>query len=227
MQDVFTSVTMLGIGIAMSPIPILATILLLSTREARRNGVAYAVGFFIGLTVLSALVVWVVHAYGRSPRSGTSHVVVLGTIAMGLSLMGFSAWQLTRRHQSVEAPPVPRWLRVLDQFRTPQSLGLGLFNSAFNAKNFALLLVAASIVGQSSLDPLQSSIALALLLLFAMVGIIAPLGVYLVGGQRSTTTLEKWKLWLIRHNGSVLAVLFLFFGIILVIKGVLKLNTLG
>jgi threonine/homoserine/homoserine lactone efflux protein len=227
MQDTFTSVTLLGIGIAMSPIPILATILLLSTREAKRNGLAYAIGFFTGLTVLTVAVVWFVRAHGLSPRSTTSHVVAGGTLALGLALVAFSSYQLTHRKDSIETPPIPRWLRVVDRFRTPQSAGLGFFNSAFNAKNFALLLVAASIVGENALDPVETSIAVILLLIFAMLGIIAPLSIYLVGGQRSTNLLEAWKLWLIRNNATVMGVLFLFFGVVMVIKGIMKLNTLG
>jgi hypothetical protein len=225
MQDTISTVTLLGIGIAMSPVPILATILLLSTREAGRNGLAYAVGFLVGLTALTVLVFWVVRQQEVSLSSAKSHVVAVGTLALGLALVAFSSYQLTHRRQNLETPPVPGWLRIVDRFRTPQSAGLGFFNSAFNAKNFALLLVAASIVGENRLNPLETSIALVLLLVLAMLGIIAPLCIYLIGGQRSTSLLDAGKRWLILHNATVMAVLFLFFGVILAIKGVLKLNT--
>jgi threonine/homoserine/homoserine lactone efflux protein len=225
-QDAFGTVALLGLGIALSPVPILATILLLSTYEARSNGLGYAAGFLIGLTVLAIVVAWFTRVFGSSPHSMPSHGVVVGTLVMGLALIGFSSWQLTHRHTSVEAPPVPRWLRIVDRFRTPQSAGLGFFNSALNAKNFALLLVAASAVGQNRLELAQSSLAMVLLLLFAMLGILVPLTIYLAGGNRSTTLLERWKTWLIRNNGTVMAVLFLFFGVVLVIKALMKLNTL-
>jgi threonine/homoserine/homoserine lactone efflux protein len=227
MQDTFTTVTLLGIGIALSPVPILATIVLLSTREAGRNGLAYAFGFFTGLTILAMLVAWFMRQQGLSPRSTTSHLAVGGTLALGLLLIVFSSYQLTHHHRNMEVPPVPRWLRIVDRFRTPQSAGLGFFNSAFNAKNFALILVAASTVGQNALSTLETSIALGLLLIIAMLGIIAPLTIYFLGGRRSTALLERCKLWLIRNNATVIAVLFLFFGIVLVVKGVLKLNRLN
>jgi hypothetical protein len=145
---------------------------------------------------------------------------------MGLVLIGLSSWQLTHRRHSIDAPPIPRWLRIVDAFHPQHSAGLGFFNAAFNAKNFALLVVAASVVGENRLGVAHTSIALGLLLFLAMLGILAPLAMYLVGGNRSASILDRWKAWLIRNNGTVMAAMFLFFGVVLVLKALGKLNTL-
>jgi len=41
----------------------------------------------------------------------------------------------------------------------------------------------------------------------------------LAGGERARTTLEELKEWMIAHNGAVMAVLFLVFGVVLISKG--------
>ena len=45
-----------AIGVAMSPIPIIAVILMLSTPKAHSNGSAFAVGWVLGLVIVSIIV---------------------------------------------------------------------------------------------------------------------------------------------------------------------------
>ena len=49
--------------------------------------------------------------------------------------------------------------------------------------------------------------------------IAGPVIFYLVGGQRATEVLDGWKSWLSAHNGAVMAVLFLVFGVVLFSEG--------
>ena len=47
---------------------------------------------------------------------------------------------------------------------------------------------------------------------------------YLVGGERAANVLEGWKSWLSVHNGAVMAVLFLVFGVVLFSEGLRRLT---
>ena len=46
-----------AIGVALSPVPIIAVILMLGTPKARSNGPAFALGWVIGLIVVSVIVI--------------------------------------------------------------------------------------------------------------------------------------------------------------------------
>ena len=48
-----------AIGVALSPVPIIAIILMLGTPKARSNGPAFAVGWVLGLVVVSVIVLLV------------------------------------------------------------------------------------------------------------------------------------------------------------------------
>src|SRR4051794_4621775 len=48
-----------AIGVALSPVPIIAVILMLGTPKARRNGPAFAVGWVTGLIAVSVIVLLV------------------------------------------------------------------------------------------------------------------------------------------------------------------------
>ena len=57
-------------------------------------------------------------------------------------------------------------------------------------------------------------------MLIATLGLLAPLGVFLLGGERAKTTLGGWKEWAARHNVAVMAVLFFVLGLKLLGDGV-------
>ena len=61
---------------------------------------------------------------------------------------------------------------------------------------------------------------LAVFVLVGSVGVLAPLVLYLVAGQRAAATLDSWKAWAAGHNAAVMAVLFLVFGLKLVGDGI-------
>ncbi|MBM2823822.1 MAG: hypothetical protein HW413_2568, partial [Thermoleophilia bacterium] len=46
----------LAIGVAISPVPIIAVVLMLGTPQARANGPAFAAGWVAGLTIVGAIV---------------------------------------------------------------------------------------------------------------------------------------------------------------------------
>ncbi|MFE4952555.1 GAP family protein [Streptomyces sp. NPDC056653] len=49
---------------------------------------------------------------------------------------------------------------------------------------------------------------------------LAPLGVFLLGGERAKTTLGNWKDWAAQHNVAVMAVLFFVLGLKLLGDGI-------
>jgi hypothetical protein len=56
-----------AVGVALSPVPIIAVILMLVTPRARANGPAFVVGWLVGLAIVGAVVLlW------RNPRTRTT-----------------------------------------------------------------------------------------------------------------------------------------------------------
>ena len=53
-----------------------------------------------------------------------------------------------------------------------------------------------------------------------LLGLLVPLGVFLLGGERARTTLGNWKDWAAQHNVAVMAVLFFVLGVKLLGDGI-------
>ena len=55
MKEAIGQVLSLGVGVAVSPIPIIAVVLMLATPRARSNGPAFVLGWIVGLAVVGAI----------------------------------------------------------------------------------------------------------------------------------------------------------------------------
>ena len=83
-----------AVGVALSPVPIIAVILMLGTPKARSNGPAFAVGWVIGLIVVSVIVL-LLASDADDTDSGTSTAVDVIKLLIGVLflLMAVKQWQ--------------------------------------------------------------------------------------------------------------------------------------
>jgi hypothetical protein len=210
----------LAIGIAISPVPIIAIILMLITPKARSNGLAFLGGWMLGLAVVGTIVLIVANTAGVATSSGPSRTVSLIKLLLGLLLL-FAAWrQFTKRPKPGEEAPLPKWMRALDSFTPARSLAIGALLSGVNPKNLILTATAAAGIAQTGLAGAQQAVVLILLILVGSAGIIAPVGVYFAMGDKAAKVLGGWKTWLAANNATVMIVLFVVFGVSLIGKGI-------
>ena len=210
----------LAIGIAISPVPIIAIILMLITPKARSNGLAFLGGWVLGLAIIGTIVLVVANTAGVATSSGPSKTVSAIKLALGLLLL-FAAWrQFRKRPAHGEEAPMPKWMKSLDGFTPTRSLAIGALLSGVNPKNLALNATAAAGIAATGLPGVQQAVVLLVLIVVASVGVAAPVGVYFLMGDRATSVLDSWKAWLAANNATVMTVLLLVFGVVLIGKGI-------
>jgi hypothetical protein len=211
----------LAIGIAISPLAIVAVILILTTPQARTNGPAFLGGWLLSLAVVGGVALVVTDAAESADSSGPRKIVALVKIALGV-LLFFLAW---RRFQSRPKPgeeaPLPKWMTALDRFTPGRSLAVGALLGGVKPKNLILAAAAAAGIAGSGLGGAQQVILLLLLILVASIAVIAPVAVYfLMGEEKAARVLDGWKTWLQANNSTVMIVLFVVFGVVLLGKGI-------
>jgi hypothetical protein len=104
-----------AVGVAISPIPIVAVILMLGTPQARTTGSAFAAGWILGLVVVSVAVL-VVASGADDPDSGTSTAVDVIRILLGLLFLALAARQWHGRPRAGQAESLPPWMAAVDEF---------------------------------------------------------------------------------------------------------------
>ena len=83
-----------AVGVALSPVPIIAVILMLGTPQAKSNGPAFAIGWVLGWVIVSVLVVLLASG-ADDPDSGSSTAVDWVKVLIGalFVVMAFGQWR--------------------------------------------------------------------------------------------------------------------------------------
>ena len=209
-----------AIGVVISPLPIIAVILMLLSKRAKGNSLAFVIGWVVGLAIVGG--VGLALAVPQDLSSGTGPSVAASVIRFVFGvlflLLAYRRW--TRRPQPGRHPTMPKWLNFIDSFTPLRALGLALLLSAANPKNLLLTLAAALDIAQSTLGSIQSVMALAVFIVIASTSVAAPVILFLVSGEKAASTLEGWRAWLTANNTTVMTVLLLVLGVVLIGEGI-------
>ncbi|MGW1808458.1 GAP family protein [Streptomyces sp. NPDC002078] len=210
----------LAAGVAVSPLPIVAIILILAAPRGHLNGPLFALGWVLGLAVLGAIMLAVGGSGSASVHKHPATWVGALKLALGLLLVLFGARLWRRRPADPAQAQLPKWMAAIDRFTPLKILGLGLALSAANAKNAPLTIAAGASISSAGIPLPQQIGALAVFVLIASIGVLAPLAVYLLMGERAKSVLGNWRDWATRHNVAVMAVLFFVLGLKLLGDGI-------
>jgi hypothetical protein len=198
-----------AVGVAISPVPIIALILMLFSNKATANSLSFAAGWILGLLGAGLVVLALGLETSSGEPSDTSGYI---KIAIGVLFL-FLAWKKWKtRPKGGEEPQMPAWMASIEDFSAVKALGIGLLLSAANPKNLGLTIAAAATIGASGLDAGEEFIVLVVFVLLASITIIVPVGIYLIMGSKATPVLTSMKEWLIANNNTVMMVLFVVLG---------------
>jgi hypothetical protein len=202
----------LAIGVALSPVPIIAIVLMLGTPKATVNGIAFTVGWVAGLTIVGAIMLAVAQGTAAKDSGAQSTWASVLQLALGLLFLLLAVRQWHGRPPPGEEAPTPKWMQTIDTFSAGRALGFGLAMSGVNPKNLALTVGAATAIGASGVAGGQAVGALAVFIFVGSLTILAPLAIYFVLGERARTILGGLKAWMAEHNPAIMTVLLTVLG---------------
>jgi hypothetical protein len=208
-----------AVGVAISPVPIIAVILMLFSARARVNGPAFLLGWIVGLGGVCAVVYAVANAGDVATDQDASDTTYWIKVGLGVVLVLAARRHWRKRPAPGTTAPMPKWMGAINAFTPIKALGLGVGLSAVNPKNLVLTIGAAATVAQTGGSTTDAVVALAVFVVLASLTIGGPVVISLVGGERVRHVLDEWKAWLSAHNAAVMAVLLLVFGVVLVSQG--------
>lgn len=204
-----------ALGVAISPVPIIAVVLMLVTPRARSNGPAFVVGWLLGLSIVGTIVL-LVAPDGTSDSGGPATWVSTLKLVLGVLLLLLALKQWHSRPHEGEQAPTPKWMGAIDGFTAPKALGAGAVLSGANPKNLLLTLGAAAAIVQTGISGGEQAAAYAVFAVLATVGVAVPVVIYFALGDQAGALLEGLKTWLAKNNAVIMAVLLLVIGVKLI-----------
>ena len=197
-------------AVALSPIPIVAVVVVLGAPRARTAGPAFALGWIAGLLAVSVVVVLLVGS-ASDPDSDDPGVNWL-KLGIGIVFLLMAAKQWTKRPRPGKEPEVPGWMATIDSATPPRAALLGMALSGANPKNLALTLTAAASIAEAGLDTTDTAIAVAVFTALGSITVAGSVLFYLLAGDRAARPLAAVKQFMADNNAVIMMVVLLLLG---------------
>ncbi|MCJ0906714.1 GAP family protein [Rhodococcus sp. ARC_M6] len=216
MGSVIGDLLPLAVGVAVSPIPIIAAILMLLSKRAGSTSIGFAVGWVLGIVVATVIFVLLSSSLQKSDDE-PSVVVSWIKLVLGVLLLAFGVAQWRGRGGE---HATPKWMQAIDDMTAAKGFGLGFALAAINPKNLMMCIAAGISIGSAALPTGQVVVAIVIYAVIAASTVCVPVIGYLVAADRLRAPLAQLKVWLQGNNTTVMSVLILVIGVVLIGKGI-------
>lgn len=115
----------LAVGLALSPVPIIAVVVTLTTPRARSSGPAFVLGWLVGLGVVGTIVLVIAGSNTGGDQDQPAARVRWLELVLGALLLALAVTQFRGRPRSGEQAPMPAWMNAVGRFTAGKVLGTG------------------------------------------------------------------------------------------------------
>jgi Sap, sulfolipid-1-addressing protein len=206
---------LIGLVIALEPIPLTAFILILLARGGTRKGAAFIFGWFLSLAIVIAVTVLVTDNKPPKPNTSPSLAALAVKILIGVALVLIAVRQ--RRRMGKPRPPkkTPKWQTGLDNMSPWYAIGLAPLTQPWG-----LVAAAVATIVEAKLASWESYVAL---VLFCLVATGTYIAMELYAGfrpERAQAFLGSIRAWIDTHTDQVIIIVSLVLGFWLVGKSI-------
>lgn len=211
----------MALAVAISPIQIIAIILLLLSPRARTAGPAFLIGWLVGMIVIGGLALALADSIGVDRKAddpstiGSLLQISLGTV---LLLLALKQWRSYRSKE--DKAGLPGWMAGISGASPIRAAGMGAALSGVNPKIVLFTIGASVSIAQAGASTAAELVALAVFIILGSITVIVPVVWRLAAANRASAVLATWQTWLVRNNAIVMAILLLVFGSHLIGNGV-------
>lgn len=222
-----------GVGVALSPLAVVAVLALLGTRRARSNGLAFLAGWSAAVVALLVGALFLADALeargARTPPGWLAPVrLVLGAVLLVAAVIIYrrgrakvmQAARAGTTQQTLDAAPqLPSWLASVDSFRPTRCFVLGMVAFLLNPVDTSCTIGGALDLSTAPVGDLGRVMAAVFFVLLAVSTVLGPVLWYFLVPDRAARSLQAAQLWIARHTTLLNALVALIVAAMLLNKG--------
>jgi predicted transporter len=106
-----------AVGVAISPVPIIAVTLMLFSQRARVNGPVFLLGWVVALAIVSGVVYALADQADAATGGTTSDAIAWGKIVLGVLFLILAARDWRHRPAACAQPEMPKWMAGIDALK--------------------------------------------------------------------------------------------------------------
>lgn len=207
-----------AVGVALSPMAIVAVIVLAQSTHVAVNAGAFVAGWLLGLVIGSLVTLLVTGLLGVGGAS-TPGWVPFARIAGGLVLLLF-AWERAgaRRPASVDGSG-SAWVHGLERMSADRALGMGAVQAGLDPRKLVIIAAVALGVARAGQGSTEALVAMLVFVLVGTIGVAVPVVWPRIAGAGARARLEGLRDRLADDNATIQAVTLLLLGTLLVGQG--------
>lgn len=219
-----------ALGLTLSPFVIVTGIVFLLGENGRAKSALFGLGWFFALAALTTAGFLIVDSAMAAAEDSTEagvHIAQLVFAALFFALAAL-AWRKRSRGTGTTAGtpatagPVsekPSLVSRLDGVGLLGALGTGVAQGLLVIKNIPLALSAGAVFGEAGLAGAQAASAVVVFAVIGTLGVIVPLTVTLIGGDRLTPALRAARDWFETNMSAITLTVLLLLGTLFLGKG--------
>ncbi|HEY5221493.1 MAG TPA: GAP family protein [Microbacteriaceae bacterium] len=209
-----------AVGIALSPLPLIAVILMLRSPHGKRTSAMFLLGWLVGILVAIVAFTALSSIIPASDPAASRRIFGAIAIVLGAVLILLAAGELRGRTSTSENTELPRWLAPIDSLSPGRAGAFGFVLAVARPKNLLLAIVGGATIGAVQLEFWQLAVCVAIFVVVASATVWIPIIAFLAAPARLAVVLESLHQWLVRHNSVIVAAVLTIVGVVLIGAGI-------
>ena len=208
-----------AIGISISPVPIIAAVLMLMSPKAKTASSGFLLGWLTGILVVTGLFS-LLSNFLPEKSSEQGWVVSIIQLLLGIFLFLLATKQFKARPSTAEDAALPVWMQAVDKFGFGKAFGLSFVLASVNPKNLLLAASAGMSIGSAGKNTVETMLVVLCFSLLAAATVAVPVIAHRIAPKKLAPILNSLRLWLTSHNTAIMATLLIVFSAKLIGSGV-------
>ncbi|RZU65615.1 Sap-like sulfolipid-1-addressing protein [Microterricola gilva] len=198
----------IALAVAISSVPILATVVILLSPERSRTAIPFLIAWVIGIIVVVSVCTIGAHLVPTptGPRKQDDAVGVAEIVAgLALGVTAVVSWRRSRKHPEAA---MPKWLNKVESLHPRAVFGLGMLMNV-RPKAILLAIAAGLAVAAEDLSVGQSALTIGVYTAIAASTVVVPIVLTLADPARMEPRLRATQTWLIANGSAVTSLILL------------------